>query len=81
MMKFNYETTYNKGQTIYYLRVFKNLHIKEVLLLEIRTIYPDVIIGCVPEESQAVYIGINEKENIFDNRKDAMKKYKTIKFK
>ncbi|HHT97471.1 MAG TPA: hypothetical protein GXZ90_06225 [Clostridiales bacterium] len=80
-MGFNYEDLYEKGQDIYYLRVLSNLHIKEVLFLETRTIYPDVIIGLIPNKGISIYIDINEKDNIFDNRKDAMKKYKTIKFK
>ena len=80
-MTTTYNNLYEKGQDIYYLRVFPNLHIKEVLLLEIRTVCPNAIVGLIPEESQTIYIDINEKDNIFDSRKDAMKKYKTIKFK
>ena len=77
---FNYKDLYEKGQTVYYLRILPKLEMKEVLSIEIRTVYPDIIVGCGKDTSQAVYIGINERENIFDNRKDAMKKYKTIKF-
>lgn len=71
---FNYKDLYEKGQTVYYLRVLPNLNIKEVLQLKIRSVFSDIIIGCEPEGSQAIYIDISEKDNIFDNRKDVIKK-------
>lgn len=77
----NYEDMYNIGQTVYYLHILPNLRLKEVLNLNIRTIDAEFIIGCVPGKSKTVCIDINEKNNIFDNEKDAIKKYKTIKFK
>ena len=80
-MTTTYNNLYEKGQDIYYLRVFPNLHIKEVLLLEIRMVYSNAIVGLIPNKGISIYIDINEKDNIFDSRKDAMKKYKTIKFK
>ena len=67
---FDFRNHYEKGDVIFYVRIFEALGEKEVKKLTIRTIYPRLMIGC--EAKGCCYVvGYNERDKIFSNPYDA----------
>ena len=75
---FDFRSYYEKGETVWFVRVLGALGDKEIRKLYLRTIYPRLIIGS-EAKTGCQCIGYNERDLIFRNYKDAEKCYKSIK--
>jgi hypothetical protein len=74
---FDFNTTYAKGQTIFYVRVNELIGEKEIQELTIRSVYPKTIIGCL-EKSYTQCIGPDTADRIFRTRYEALECYNNI---
>ena len=74
---FDYRGLYDKGDHIYFVRHSKQYNQKRLYDLKIRTIYPRELIGML-EDGSCQVIGMNEKNQIFDDIKLATSFYKSI---
>lgn len=74
---FDFNNYYEKGQKIFYIRIHKNLGIKDFMELKIRTIYPKMMVAC-EEKRATVCIGADTKDLIFTDRKSATQAYDNI---
>lgn len=74
---FDFANFYEKGQKIYYIRVFEKLGTKELLELKVRTVYPRFLVTC-EDKKACVCIGYDGKDMIFEDRKEALKVYNKI---
>lgn len=75
---FDFRLLYVKGDKIYLVRHHKELKIKRLYVLKLRTIYPRMMVGTEDKQCCQV-IGMKEKDNIFINKKDATDYFNTIK--
>lgn len=75
---FDFRAYYEKGSTIYFVRVMEALGEKEVKKLYLRTIYPRMMVGS-EEKGCCQCIGYNERDKVFLTPRDADAYYKTIK--
>ena len=75
---FDFRLLYTKGDKIYLVRHHKELKIKRLYALKLRTIYPRTMVGTEDKQGCQV-IGMKEKDNIFINRQDAVDYFDTIK--
>jgi hypothetical protein len=75
--EFDFANFYEKGQKIYYIRVFEKLGTKELLELKVRTAYPRFLVTC-EDKKACVCIGYDGKDMIFEDRKEALKVYNKI---
>ena len=74
---FDFRDYYEKGQTIFFVRVLEALGEKETKKLYLRTIYPRMLIGS-EEKGCCQCIGYSERDRVFFNPKDASDYSKTI---
>lgn len=75
---FDFRNFYEKGQVVYYVRVFEKLGEKEIQKLTLRTIYPRMLVGCL-EKGYCQCIGLSCRDKIFETHKEALAYYRTIK--
>ena len=75
---FDFRNFYEKGQVVYYVRVFEKLGEKEIQKLTLRTVYPRMLIGCL-EKGYCQCIGINSRDMVFETHKEALDCYRNIK--
>ena len=68
---FDYRNFYEKGSTVWFVRYHEKYKTKEIMKLYLRTIYPRMMVGCL-DKGYCECIGIQEKDNIFFNQRDAM---------
>lgn len=67
--------TIEKGSIVYYTRVFPNIGTYDLCELRVRTVMDNWFCGVDKKVKRAYLIGFNEiGENIFENRKIALKK-------
>ena len=68
---FDFRESFNKGDRIYFVRVY-NTFVKgmQLLKLKVRTVYPRMMV-CVEEKAMCHCIGKNEVDQIFWNERDA----------
>lgn len=75
---FDFRNYYEKGQTVYFVHILAGLiQSKELKKLKIRTIYPRMMV-CTEDKACCECIGYSQKDNIYEDLKDAQKAYKTI---
>lgn len=75
---FDFRNFYEKGQVVYYVRVFEKLGEKEIQKLTLRTVYPRMLIGCL-EKGYCQCVGISSRDMVFETHKDALDCYRNIK--
>lgn len=70
----------NKGDILYFSRIIPKTGIYDVCELYIRTVEETYFVGIDKKDKQAHIFGYDRiNEDIFDNRKDALIKYKELK--
>ena len=74
---FDFRNYYEKGQTVYFVRVMEALGEKKIKKLYLRTIYPRMMVGS-EEKSCCHCIGYNERDRIFLTPRDAEAYFKSI---
>ena len=67
---FDFRSFYEKGQSIYFVRILQSLGEKEVKKLILRSIYPRMMVGS-EEKGACQCIGYNERDQIFLIPRDA----------
>lgn len=77
---FDFNDSYVKGQTIFYVRVHEAIGVKDVLELKLRTIYPKMLVGSL-DKGACYCIGPESSDMVFISRKDAVDAYNNINIK
>lgn len=67
---FNFRECYVKGDTLYYTYINELMNKREILKLNIRTIYPKVLIA-QDENGQCYTISSEDKDRIFSSKEEA----------
>lgn len=74
---FDFRNFYEKGQTVWFVQVFKTLGTKEMRKLYLRTIYPRLMVGS-EEKAYCQCIGYDERNMIFLTQREAQSYYDSI---
>lgn len=74
---FDFRTVYEKGETVFYVRIVEILGEKDVKKVFLRTIYPRMMVGS-EEKACCHCIGYNERDRIFKTLKEANAYCKSI---
>lgn len=68
---------YQKGQTVFFIRISRFLGCKEFLELKLRTVEPRFMVGCRQKEC-AQAIGPDAAGQVFTDRKEALEYYDSV---
>jgi hypothetical protein len=71
---FDFSTEYEKGQTIFYVRINRIIGEKELMELKIRTVYPKMLVCCM-DKACTQCIGPETADRIFRTRYEAVDCY------
>lgn len=74
---FDYRLFYQKGEKVYLVRHYDTLNTKEIIYMTLRTIYARMMVGVIDKQC-CQCVDINDRDNIFYNRQDAMDYFNSI---
>jgi hypothetical protein len=74
---FDFRNYYEKGQTVWFVRILEALGVKRIHKLYLRTIYPRLIVGS-EDKAYCQCIGYNERDAIFLTSRDAQAYFDSI---
>ncbi len=66
---FDFRNFYEKGNTVYYVRVLESYGTKEIINMKLRTIYPRMMVGAT--ESGCQCVGYKERDQVFFKHHEA----------
>lgn len=66
---FDFRNFYEKGQTVYFVRVLESYGTKEIINMKLRTIYPRMMVGAT--ESGCQCVGYKERDQVFFKHHEA----------
>lgn len=77
---FDFRRFYQQGDSVYLVRHYPSLKIKELIFMRLRTIYARSMVGVV-EKQYCQCVGLTDKDNIFYGRQEALDYFNSIQAK